>query len=59
MLKFPFFPASGGRQYDLGNVGADFRIFDASANVTRMYFDNDGNTGIGTTSPLGEINGKR
>ena len=49
--KISFLPASGGRQYDLGNVGADFRIFDASANVTRMYFDNDGNTGIGTTTP--------
>ena len=49
--KLSFLPASGGRQYDLGNVGADFRIFDASANVTRMYFDNDGNTGIGTTTP--------
>ena len=49
--KISFVPASGGRQYDLGNVGADFRIFDASAGVTRMYFDNDGNTGIGTTSP--------
>mgnify|MGYP003649693928 CR=1 FL=1 len=49
--KISFLPASGGRQYDLGNVGADFRIFDASAGVTRMYFDNDGNTGIGTTTP--------
>ena len=49
--KISLLPASGGRQYDLGNVGSDFRIFDASASVTRMYFDNDGNTGIGTTSP--------
>ena len=49
--KISFLPASGGRQYDLGNVGADFRIFDASANVTRMYFDNDGNTGIRTITP--------
>ena len=49
--KISLLPASGGRQYDLGNVGSDFRIFDASAGVTRMYFDNDGNTGIGTTTP--------
>ena len=49
--KISLVPASGGRQYDLGNVGSDFRIFDSSAGVTRMYFDNDGNTGIGTTSP--------
>ncbi len=49
--KISFLPASGGRQYDLQNVGSDFRIFDASANVTRMYFDNDGNTGIGYTNP--------
>jgi hypothetical protein len=49
--KISLLPASGGRQYDLGNVGSDFRIFDASAGVTRMYFDNDGNTGVGTTTP--------
>ena len=53
--KISLVPASGGRQYDLGNVGSDFRIFDASANVTRMYFDNDGNTGIGTTSPASKL----
>ena len=53
--KISLLPASGGRQYDLGNVGSDFRIFDASANVTRMYFDNDGNTGIGTTSPSSKL----
>ena len=53
--KISLLPASGGRQYDLGNVGSDFRIFDASANVTRMYFDNDGNTGIGTTSPSAKL----
>ena len=49
--KISLVPASGGRQYDLGNVGSDFRIFDSSAGVTRMYFDNNGNTGIGTTTP--------
>ena len=49
--KISLIPASGGRQYDLGNVGADFRIFDASAGITRLYFDNDGNTGVGTTTP--------
>ncbi len=49
--KISFLPTSGGRQYDLGNVGADFRIFDASAATTRMYFDNTGDTGIGTTTP--------
>ena len=49
--KISFLPTSGGRQYDLGNVGADFRIFDASAGTTRMYFDNTGDTGIGTTTP--------
>jgi len=27
--KISLLPASGGRQYDLGNVGSDFRIFDA------------------------------
>ena len=53
--KISLLPASGGRQYDLGNVGSDFRIFDASANVTRMYFDNDGNTGIGTTTPSAKL----
>jgi len=53
--KISFLPASGGRQYDLQNVGSDFRIFDASAGVTRMYFDNDGNTGIGTTSPAAKL----
>ena len=53
--KISLLPASGGRQYDLGNVGADFRIFDASAGVTRMYFDNDGNTGIGTTTPSAKL----
>ena len=49
--KISLVPASGGRQYDLGNSGSDFRIFDASAGITRMHFDNDGNTGIGTTTP--------
>jgi hypothetical protein len=53
--KISLLPASGGRQYDLGNVGSDFRIFDASANITRMYFDNDGNTGIGTTTPSSKL----
>ncbi len=53
--KLSFLPASGGRQYDLGNVGSDFRIFDSSANVTRMYFDNDGNTGIKTETPGAEL----
>jgi hypothetical protein len=53
--KISLLPASGGRQYDLGNVGADFRIFDASAGVTRMYFDNDGNTGMGTTTPVAKL----
>ena len=53
--KISFLPASGGRQYDLGNVGADFRIFDASANITRMYFDNDKNTGINTITPRGRL----
>ena len=53
--KISFLPASGGRQYDLGNVGADFRIFDASANVTRMYFDNDRNTGINTITPRARL----
>ena len=53
--KISFLPASGGRQYDLGNVGADFRILDASANVTRMYFDNTGDTGIGTTAPQSKL----
>ncbi len=53
--KISLVPASGGRQYDLGNVGSDFRIFDSSAGVTRMYFDNDGNTGIGTTTPSSKL----
>ena len=53
--KISFLPTSGGRQYDLGNVGADFRIFDASAGTTRMYFDNTGDTGIGTTTPQSKL----
>ena len=44
-------PASGGREYQLRNVSADFQIRDISADVVRMHFDNDGNTGIGTTTP--------
>ena len=53
--KLSFLPASGGRQYDFSNSGSDFRIFDASANVTRMHFDNDGNTGINTTNPSNKL----
>jgi len=53
--KISFLPTSGGRQYDLGNVGADFRIFDASAATTRMYFDNTGDTGIGTITPQSKL----
>jgi hypothetical protein len=46
-------PASGGRQYDLRNYGSSFGIKDASADVVRMFFHNNGNTGIanGTTTP--------
>jgi len=44
-------PASGGRQYGLRNYGSSFGIKDESADVIRMYFHYDGNTGIGTTSP--------
>jgi hypothetical protein len=44
-------PASGGRQYDFRNYGSSFGIKDASADVIRMYFNYNGNTGIGTTSP--------
>jgi hypothetical protein len=44
-------PASGGRQYGLRNYGSSFGIKDESADVIRMYFHYDGNTGIGTTAP--------
>ena len=48
-------PVSGGREYQLKNVGSDFRIHDASADVVRIHFDNDGNTGIGTTTPASAL----
>ena len=46
-----FLPASGGREWIFGNSGSNFRLLDSSAGVTRMWFDYDGNTGIGTTVP--------
>jgi hypothetical protein len=50
-------PASGGRQYDLRNYGSSFGIKDASADVVRMFFHNNGNTGIanGTTTPAAKL----
>jgi hypothetical protein len=49
--KLKFLPASGGRQYNFENDGSSFKIVDASAGTTRMYFHYNGNLGIGTTSP--------
>jgi hypothetical protein len=46
-----FLPTTGGRQYDFRNFGSNFAIVDSSANVTRMYFNFNGNTGIGLTDP--------
>jgi hypothetical protein len=46
-----FLPTTGGRQYDFRNFGSSFAIVDSSANVTRMYFNFNGNTGIGLTDP--------
>jgi hypothetical protein len=49
--KLKFLPASGGRQYNFENDSSSFKIVDASAGTTRMYFHHNGNLGIGTTSP--------
>ena len=46
-----FLPTTGGRQYDFRNFGSSFAILDSSANITRMYFNFSGNTGIGLTNP--------
>jgi len=46
-----FVPASGGREYALANDSSSFFIKDISADLIRMYFHHNGNTGIGTTSP--------
>ena len=46
-----FLPTTGGRQYDFRNFGSSFGIVDSSANITRMYFNFSGNTGIGLTNP--------
>jgi hypothetical protein len=46
-----FLPTTGGRQYDFRNFGSSFAILDSSANITRMYFNFNGNTGIGLTDP--------
>ena len=52
-----FLPASGGRQYDLGNNGSNFQIRDVSANLTRMFFHYNGRLAIGDdlTDPLGKV----
>jgi len=46
-----FLPTTGGRQYDFRNFGSSFAILDSSANITRLYFNFSGNTGIGLTDP--------
>lgn len=46
-----FLPASGGREYAFSNAGSSFYIKDISADVTRMYFHYNGNTGINETAP--------
>jgi hypothetical protein len=53
--KLSFLPASGGRQYDFKNDGSSFAIHDASAGIDRMYFNYNGNLGIGTHSPSQEL----
>jgi hypothetical protein len=50
-----FLPTTGGRQYDFRNFGSNFAIVDSSANITRMFFNFSGNTGIGTTTPQASL----
>jgi hypothetical protein len=50
-----FLPTTGGRQYDFRNFGSSFGIVDSSANITRMYFNFSGNTGIGTLTPQASL----
>lgn len=48
--------ATAGADYQLVAYAGDLRIFDETANAYRFTLGNDGNVGIGTTSPDGKLN---